>query len=424
MKNDLYIIFGPPGSGKTIQANLLAQHLNLDHLSWGTIVRDVNFESKYKKLAPIILDKSTPELLRWKSISKVITSSLTDIHKATRRKGLILEGFPRNLIESKLLRGNIKDKFNIKALIYVNPSFEAVVKNYKTRLVCKKCHEYYPNTLACVKPGYCNKDGYKLESIKYSYNALKKEFHSYAKEVLPAIRFLDKYSETSFTVSGDDYNEVVIFSNILLKLQSGANNWHRIFERKSSSILTTKFGDFNMICYQSKIDFSFHVALIKGNVFNKADVVTRIHSSCITGDILHSYHCDCGEQLELSLEKIRNSKSGILIYLFQEGRGINIINKIRAYELQRKYRKDTVEANELLGLPAEMRDYTPVRDILRDLKVESINLLSNNPDKVRKITDLGITISSITPLEVKSTKYNKKYLATKKTKMSHRLDLI
>jgi 3,4-dihydroxy 2-butanone 4-phosphate synthase/GTP cyclohydrolase II len=173
----------------------------------------------------------------------------------------------------------------------------------------------------------------------------------------------------------------------------------------------------------SKVDYKHHLALVKGNVRNKRGVLLRIHSSCMTGDIFGSLKCDCGKQLEKALKIINKAGQGVLIYLYQEGRGINIINKIDAYNLQRKG-ADTVMANELLKLPPDMREYTAAKDILSDLGVRSVKILTNNPDKIYKLEELGIIVESSIPLEIRPHKYNKKYLATKKNKMGHTLKLV
>lgn len=178
-----------------------------------------------------------------------------------------------------------------------------------------------------------------------------------------------------------------------------------------------------MFTYLSKVDYKENLAIIKGSVKNKRGVLLRVHSSCITGDILGSLKCDCGEQLQKALKTIEKSNVGILIYLHQEGRGINIINKIHAYELQGKG-ADTVEANTLLKLPVDMREYGAVKDILSDLEVKSIKILTNNPDKVYKLEELGIMVESVVPLEIKPHKHNKKYLLVKKNKMNHNLKLV
>ena len=278
---------------------------------------------------------------------------------------------------------------------------------------------YYVDFMPPKKIGLCEKDGGKLIIPSASDEEVKEDFLLYLKEISPVIDYLTRFSEVSFDVSGDD-DYIVIFSNILLKLKHGTKAGHKIFRRQSSSMLETTYGNFRLISYQSKIDYTYHLALVFGRVKNGEDVLVRVHSSCITRDIFNSLKCDCGEQLGSALEKISAIGKGVIVYLFQEGRGINIVNKIQAYGLQRKG-FDTVEANELLGFPSEMRDYHAVKDILEDLGIKSVAIMTNNPDKINKITDLGVIISKIVPLEIKPGEYNRKYLATKKKKMKHNL---
>jgi 3,4-dihydroxy 2-butanone 4-phosphate synthase/GTP cyclohydrolase II len=193
-----------------------------------------------------------------------------------------------------------------------------------------------------------------------------------------------------------------------------------MIKKTASTNLPTKYGLFRMDVYMST-DGIEHVALIKGKIQNP--MLVRLHSSCVTGDIFSSLKCDCGEQLEQSLGKIQRNESGIVLYLNQEGRGIGLTNKIKAYALQEKG-YDTVQANELLGLPADARDYKVAADILDDLKVSKVDLLTNNPDKEVQLEKYGIEIVNRVPLEIIPNAINKDYLQTKKKKMSHELSYI
>lgn len=172
------------------------------------------------------------------------------------------------------------------------------------------------------------------------------------------------------------------------------------------------------MAYQSKVNFDVHLAIVKGNVVGKKRVPVRVHSSCMTGDILGSLKCDCGQQLAAALQYIEDRKEGIVLYLLQEGRGINIINKLLAYDLQRKGR-DTVQTNEDLGLPSELREYGLVKDMLHDLGVVSINLLTNNPDKINKLIGVGVNVEDRISIEIEPIPENAKYLSTKVEKMGH-----
>ncbi len=186
----------------------------------------------------------------------------------------------------------------------------------------------------------------------------------------------------------------------------------------ATSRLSTKYDAFAVSVYESTADGREHVALVLGTP--KEPVLTRIHSQCVTGDTFFSLQCDCGSQLEKSMEQIKKAGSGILLYLNQEGRDIGLTAKIRAYALQDRG-LDTVEANHALGLSADARDYKIAADILKDIGIRGIHLLTNNPDKEKQLASCGIRIVKSIPLEPASNPLNKKYLRTKKNKMGHRL---
>ena len=187
--------------------------------------------------------------------------------------------------------------------------------------------------------------------------------------------------------------------------------------KPASAILPTKYGLFKILIYKSD------AVLIMGNIKNQKPVLVRIHSLCLTGDSFYSLRCDCGWQLQTSMEKIQKAGRGIIIYLNQEGRGIGLNNKIKAYALQDKG-LDTVDANHVLGLPTDTRDYSPAADILKDLHIQSINLLTNNPRKIDQLEKYGIAVRKRIPLEVTPNKNNKNYLKTKKEKLGHHLELV
>jgi 3,4-dihydroxy 2-butanone 4-phosphate synthase/GTP cyclohydrolase II len=194
----------------------------------------------------------------------------------------------------------------------------------------------------------------------------------------------------------------------------------RLVERVVATRLPTAFGEFSAIGYRSLIDEKHHVALVKGEVAGCEDVLVRVHSECLTGDVFHSLRCDCGEQLESALAMIEREGQGVLLYLAQEGRGIGLLNKLRAYKLQEDG-YDTVEANERLGLPADLRDYGIGAQILVDLGLSSIRILTNNPKKIRGLEGYGLSVTAQIPIVHPPNEHNAAYLRTKAQRMGHTL---
>lgn len=189
--------------------------------------------------------------------------------------------------------------------------------------------------------------------------------------------------------------------------------------KEATSHLPTTYGDWKIVVYRSIIDNLEHTALIMGNP-GKTPIMTRIHSQCLTGDTFSSQRCDCQAQLHKSMELISDKGEGVILYLNQEGRGIGLTNKIKAYALQDKG-LDTVEANEQLDFPADARDYKIAAEILCGLKFHMIDLLTNNPEKTKSLKLSGVTINSVIPIEIEPNQYNRRYLATKRLKMGHML---
>ena len=193
-----------------------------------------------------------------------------------------------------------------------------------------------------------------------------------------------------------------------------------LVRRVAAASLPTSQGDFRVIAYESVIDHETHVALVKGDLGDGENVLVRVHSRCLTGDVFHSARCDCGPQLDTAMERIADEGRGVLLYLNQEGRGIGLVNKIRAYELQDQG-FDTVEANERLGFKADQRDYGIGVQILRDLGVRSMRLLSNNPRKLVGIEGYKLSVVEWLPLEIPPSEHTRKYLKAKKDKLGHKL---
>ena len=185
--------------------------------------------------------------------------------------------------------------------------------------------------------------------------------------------------------------------------------------------LPTKYGNFKLHLYEDIFDNNSHLALSLGDFSHEKSTLVRVHSECLTGDVFHSQRCDCGDQLETAMQMIANNKSGVIVYLKQEGRGIGLLHKIKAYRLQ-EGGLDTVEANEKLGFSADLRDYGVGAQILKDLGITNITIMTNNPKKLVGLEGHGLNIVSRIPIKIKPNQNNKEYLKTKKSKLGHILD--
>ncbi len=194
----------------------------------------------------------------------------------------------------------------------------------------------------------------------------------------------------------------------------------KLIERVTSVRLPTEYGEFTAIAFREKLTGKHHVALVRGDVAGKDNVLVRVHSECLTGDVFRSLRCDCGEQLELALAQIGREEHGVVLYMAQEGRGIGLLNKLRAYELQEQG-LDTVEANLELGFPADSREYGIGYQILADLGLSTIRLLTNNPRKMEGIESYGLRVVEQVPIEVAPNAENRRYLQAKREKLGHRL---
>jgi 3,4-dihydroxy 2-butanone 4-phosphate synthase/GTP cyclohydrolase II len=192
----------------------------------------------------------------------------------------------------------------------------------------------------------------------------------------------------------------------------------KLVERVVETGLPTAFGEFRAVGYRSLVDDKHHVAMVKGDVDGEPDVLVRVHSECLTGDVFHSLRCDCGEQLEAALATIEQEGKGVLLYLSQEGRGIGLLNKLRAYKLQEEG-LDTVDANLKLGLPADLRDYGIGAQILVDLGLSSIRILTNNPKKIHGLEGYGLSVAEQVPIRSVPNAHNEAYLNAKRDKLGH-----
>jgi 3,4-dihydroxy 2-butanone 4-phosphate synthase/GTP cyclohydrolase II len=194
----------------------------------------------------------------------------------------------------------------------------------------------------------------------------------------------------------------------------------KLVERTTAVRLPTAYGEFTAVAFREKLTGKNHLALVRGEVEGASDVLVRVHSECLTGDVFHSLRCDCGEQLDHALRQIAAEDRGVLLYMAQEGRGIGLLSKLRAYELQEQG-LDTVEANLELGFPADAREWGIGNQILADLGLSTIRILTNNPKKISGLEGYGLTVVEQVPIELPPNAENRRYLAAKRDKLGHRL---
>jgi GTP cyclohydrolase II len=392
--NQIYIFFGPSGSGKTAQAKRLQSQMGFQYLSWGDISREIEagkgIHKEYQELVKEIHLRHLPFPKGF--VTDILKAELINITNVKNIK-IIIDGYPKRLEEALELESLLSElNLDLTAVIRFNVDLST----------------------------YLIRQTNKRESSIFTQEELVHHYDRYMSESMEAFNKLAPQAKYAFDLNASD-DETQVFASLVSKLNSKSTNKYHLYAKAATTKLQTEFGEFDFTAFQNKVSYETHLVLSIGDIKGKRHVPTRVHSSCITGDIFHSHRCDCMQQLHYALKHIANNKSGILIYLFQEGRGINIINKIKAYELQQGGR-DTVEANTDLGLPPELRNYSAVKDILDEMGVASIDLMTNNPDKIAKLQDVGVVVENRIPTIIQSSLHNQSYLKTKRDKMQHILN--
>jgi len=298
----LYVLFGPPGAGKSTQALLLQETMGWHYISWGQISREImNKYGKYKNCYEIVKklteeNKPFPPGFIANILNKEIRRCIKD---KKENKEIIIDGFPRRIQEAEELLDIIKNNdLCLEAVIKFNVNYETIQKRINERMFCPQCGRFYNKTLKPKRDGFCDNDGTKLVKRPDDYlEILKDRFDTYMEESLDAFNLLSKYAESSFDVDADQ-EEIALFADIINKLKLKPKEQYHFYQRVGQTELPTEFGDFNLIAYQNIINYKYHLVLVKGDVKGKRNALLRIHSEWITGDIFYLKECDCGLQLE------------------------------------------------------------------------------------------------------------------------------
>lgn len=413
------IVMNPSYVGLVSLLDDYASENNFEHLSWSKI-------SSLLKRSDHMLSKVMRDCDRDDSkypVDAIVDFIVSQHIVPTEQKGKswILSGYPKN-----------KDEYDalIKRLEYssISPTSLVVLSldgeghdSIKESKICPKCGKdnFQQNAM------YCDQDGSLL--VISEDKEVKGEW--YKSDLIPLCEKLSQEVDGHFNlevIKGNDklaqlkdYLEKMVDLDHLLHSDSvwrGA--WYNCMIETKLPIFR---GHFKIAAFQSKIDNDVHLALIYGDVSQKENVPVRIHSSCMTGDIFSSLKCDCGSQLDGALQQIKEHSFGVLIYLMQEGRGIGIVNKLKAYKLQ-DMGVDTVDANRILNLPDDCRDYRAAVDMINYCGIESVALISNNPLKSNHLTSAGVLVSQIIPSKGDVNCENLKYLEVKNARMNHTID--
>ncbi|MFV0518430.1 MAG: bifunctional 3,4-dihydroxy-2-butanone-4-phosphate synthase/GTP cyclohydrolase II [Aminipila sp.] len=280
-----------------------------------------------------------------------------------------------------------------------------------------------------AKPEDFRRPGHMFPLIAKDYGVLEREGHTEATVDLVRLAGLKEcglcceiMSEDGNMMRKSELEEFAREHDLIFVTIEALKEYRKknesVVERVVEAELPTRYGNFKAYGYINKINGEHHVALVKGEISSQVEPLCRVHSECLTGDALGSIKCDCGEQYDAAMKMIQNEGSGIMLYMRQEGRGIGLINKLKAYALQ-DGGMDTVEANLALGFDEDLRDYSVASQILKDLNVNKLRLITNNPDKIQQLTQYGIEVSKRVSIEVEANPYDVFYLKTKKEKMGH-----
>lgn len=350
---------------------------------------------------------------------------------ATHAKGLIC--MPMSLEKSKQLNlppmvahntDNHQTAFTV-SIDHINTS--TGISAEERALTARMCTE--PN----IKPDDFRRPGHMFPLVAKEGGVLIRPGHTEATVDLMQLAGLDACGLCCEIMNTDGQmmrsNDLSQFASLhhiptltIKEIQNYRKIYDHLVECVSISRMPTKYGFFTAHCYVNKLNGEHHVALVFGDIAQQENVLCRVHSECLTGDVFGSMRCDCGQQFEQSMKMIVQNGSGVLLYMRQEGRGIGLVNKLKAYQLQDNG-LDTLDANLALGFEGDLREYYIGAQILKDLGLKSLNLLTNNPDKIYQLKDFGLTINQRIPIEIKANSHDFLYLKTKQERMGHLLHM-
>lgn len=408
---------GPPASGKSTQGRLLSSRAGFEYISWGGISRllkkgNTALGSRLRECDRECQPHPAREISEHLINHFIMPAELAG-------KSWIIDGFPRSLAEFEAFEDLLRTQLlSLSHVVILSLNEETSLSRARGRRICPECDATFSEE---DDLDVCPRDGADLQT-RSDDSLIRERLEFYCEDTLPLICYLTTTQPRAAKTIEAESDTHTVFRSISDHLgidKLGQNSWRGSWsDLVASAKLPTEYGMLQVLAFEHRLSKDTHLALVSGNPLGGYRIPVRIHSSCITGDIFQSKKCECGSQLDLALKYICEKDSGVLIYLFQEGRGIGIVNKLRAYRLQ-ELGADTVEANRALLLPDDARTYEVAVDIIRFSGALSIELLTNNPSKVANLLTLGVNVVSAIPLKAEYGWECTNYMQTKREKMGH-----